>query len=742
MLLLCLGLISPALFAASDLPVVRRNLVDYYTGAGADRTSRRVADSLASLESSVRAATDPSILRSDGSWSDIDYAEVPSGVWSPWEHFRRIMIMARGLETQGQVFYRAAALRSLLEASLAYLQTFYGPKVSTPGNWWFWTIGPALDLGPALVLVAGDIDPAVLASARDVLAARIGPAPGYTNSFSSLEGQNLVWSSLNHLMLAILDDSAARAGLVRDRMSQVTIPVAGQEGIQPDFSFHQHGAQLYTGGYGGSFANDVSRYYLVTRGTSLAVPAANSAFFADFVADGIAWGLYHNYFDVSVVGREVSRPSTSGYNGLAALLQMSAVDSARQPEIRRAASMMLRSWTWSLPVELSGLTDLSSEASWPSGHRHYGDSDYTAHRRAGWFASVRMFSSRTKSGESTNDENLLGSRAADGRFYLVIGGDEYYRTAVPPTLDWSRLPGTTVEQKVDAASATFGYGTRSFVGGTGDGRNGVSAMDYAPLASALTARKAWMFFDDVILFLTSGISCVSGNPVETIVDQRPLEGTLLIDNSAFSGGERSTRASWMHAGYVGYLFPSRDQVTVREEMRSGSWAEINATGSPASVMSEMRTISIPHGSSITNGSAEYFVLPGASPQRTASFAATPPVRILQNDALAAVARDDRGGAMGIVFWAAGSAGGMSSSRPAVVFRTTAGRRTTISVADPAQSGSRVRLIVPGAWKLVSGSAPATLTRASHSAMLEVSTLRGNTTTIVLEDISRRRAVRR
>ena len=94
-----------------------------------------------------------------------------------------------------------------------------------------------------------------------------------------------------------------------------------------------------------------------------------------------------------------------------------------------------------------------------------------------------MFSTRTKSGESTNDENILGSRQSDGRFYLVLRGDEYFGRDVWPALDWTRLPGITVEQKADAASDTYGYGTRTFAGGTGDGRNGVSAMELAPLDS-------------------------------------------------------------------------------------------------------------------------------------------------------------------------------------------------------------------------------------------------------------------
>src|SRR6185295_16885921 len=127
-----------------------------------------------------------------------------------------------------------------------------------------------------------------------------------------------------------------------------------------------------------------------------------------------------NYFDVSVVGREVARPSTTGYHGIAALLQASQFDSPRRSTIRASAAAMLESWQWGLPPELAALAEQTVAApAWPAGHQHYFMSDYTVHRRPGWFASIKMFSTRTKSGESTNDENVLGSRQSDGRFALT-----------------------------------------------------------------------------------------------------------------------------------------------------------------------------------------------------------------------------------------------------------------------------------------------------------------------------------
>src|SRR5436190_11097726 len=244
----------------------------------------------------------------------------------------------------------------------------------------------------------GDVSQAVIDDCTATMAFHIGASPTSRGLIGPVPvAENLVWSSYTHLSLGLLRDDAAMLAAVRDAMASVCATTSA-DGIQIDRSFHQHGPQLYTGGYGGSFANDVARYALVTRGSEFALPAASLNDFADYVADGIAWSLQGSYFDVSVVGREIARPSTTGYNGLAALLQASQFDSPRLAAIRAAAAKMLQSWQWGLPLELAALAeqDLGGAAAWPSGHQHYFASDYTIHRRPGWFASIKMFSSRTK----------------------------------------------------------------------------------------------------------------------------------------------------------------------------------------------------------------------------------------------------------------------------------------------------------------------------------------------------------
>ena len=694
---------------ADDVSALRANVIDYYTAARAPRSLPRVVSALEALEGTTRHITSPGYFLSDGSWSDIDYTQTPNGSWGPWDHSRRLLLMAKAYRTPGQALYGDPTLLTQINAAMRYELRFYGSSVLPLGNWWFWTIGIPLDLGPTLVLMQGDVDQKTFDDLVAALALRIGSSPTSRGLVGPTPvGENLVWSSFNHLCLGILRNDLTRLHRVRDAMAGVTLVNLTAEGIKPDGSFHHHGAQLYTGGYGASFAHDVARYVVLTTNTPFALPPASLASFADYLVDGIAWSMYGSSFDVSVLGREVARETTSGVYGVSALSQMALVDTPRAAEIRAAAAQILARWPHTLSSELAGaaaIAEASAYPAWPSGHRHYFSSDYTVHRRPSYFASVRMFSTRTRSGEKTNGEHIRGSRQSDGRFHLSLSGDEHAEH-VWPVFDWSRLPGITVEQKADAANDSYGYGTRMFAGGTDDGRNGVSAMEVAPLGSALTARKAWFFFDDVIVFLTNSITSLSSNRVETIVEQWPLRDAtkpVLVNGTTHSGDGPKSGVRWALADGIGYLFPKAETVHFKRANQTGTWAGLGGSSDTTERSKTIFTLWLDHGTNPVNATVEYAIVPNATSAQMSSWAVTPPFTVLANHDRASVVRNDRDGSHGFVFWTAGSYGGWQSSAGLVVYATPEGNNLRLSASDPNAGWASVRLTIPGRW--TSSSAP-------------------------------------
>ena len=736
LLILSVALTTPSVLAttSSSVEIVRQNFLDYYTAAGADRTSHHMVSALTSLENDTRNDTAPGFLLADGTWSDINYKEVPSGTWSPSNHCHRLLTMAKAYRTPGQSYYNDPRLLAQITAGLAYVPAFYGITTPASGNWWFWTLGTPLDLGPTLVLMRGAIPQKVYDDDVITLAAHIGNSPTSRGLAGPAPvGENLVWSCYTHLCLGLLHDDATLLGQVRDTMDLVAIPSPGSDGIQEDRSFHQHGPQLYTGGYGGSFANDVTRYALLTRGSDFALTPLALDDFADYIADGIAWALYQNYFDVSVVGREVARPSISGAEGMAALLQATRFPSPRLAEIQSAAAMMLRSWDQLFPPELAGLAASAESASftpaWPEGHRHYYASDYTVHRRPGWFASVKMFSSRTKSGENTNNENILGSRQSDGRFYLVLNGNEYFSHNVWPALDWTRLPGITVEQKADTANASYGYGTKSFAGGTGDDRNGVSAMDFAPLNENLLAKKSWFFFDDAIVFLNSGIVSTSGNHVETVVQQWPLS-----DPSA----PLTQGNGWMICDGIGYWFPKGGDVRVSRAPHGGSWAALGGSTDTTVYTTTFLDVTLDHGTMPAYADDAYAIVPDMTPVAMAAWAASDPITIESNTSAVAAVRGRRTSALGVVYWMPGTIDGITSDLASVVYVVPNGNTLEVCAADPTNGSGSFHITFPSLY--VTKDVP--YSNGYRSTTITIPRNGGRTTHVTLAPATpRRRALR-
>jgi MYXO-CTERM domain-containing protein len=710
--LLVLLLAAPA--SADDLDTMRAAAIAAEIG-GTATPDMNVTRARASVVSSAQGYLN-SIVKtagaSLGSWSDINYSD--SSRFGT--HFARLHAMARAYNIPDQSLFQNAGLLTAIENALSFATRSSGFFCATcdagTSNWWFWEIGCPNDLSPALLLMKDQgVSQTVFDTAVTSLRWFIGDDPT-TPHLTQLQnarvpstntGQNLIWAALNHMYLGLIQNDATRLATVKAAFDAACAPVdVTVEGIQHDGSFHQHGAQLYSGGYGSGFADDVSKYFYYSAGTTYAPSQDSFGSFVNYIATGTLWTLYGDEYDVSTISREVTRASERADAGLAALLRMSLVPSSSQSDITSAAKQMLGTWpSTTYPIQVSGfpaqVQARTEAAAFPSGHRHFPDSDHSVHRRPGYYASIKMLSTRMLSGEIINNEGKRGSRLSDGRLYLVSSGNEYFSNNVWPTMDWTRLPGITVEQKSDTANATYGKGTQDFVGGTGDGQNGVSAMSFAAINSSVTAKKAWVFFDDAVVFLASDITCPTDNHVETVVQQWPVSSLttpITVDGqlqTAPDGWSADLAAvTWAQADGQGYYF--FDQPTIHAELKtqSGAWSDLG-TGSTTTYHNPFLTLLYDHGTQVSGARAAYALLPNVSADQMQAWAAAPPISVLVNDTTAAAAKDSRNNAVGIVFWQPGTVAGVTSDAPAVAFVVDDGNKVTVAAADPARSDGTLTL---------------------------------------------------
>ena len=727
--LACLLMMSPGRWANAagdpDLANIKTNLLSYFTGAQADREDPAVAAWLPHVEQSARKAL--ASLRADGSWADIDYSAGPDQEARLAGHLGRISTMAQGYGTPGQPLHGDPDLMAGVEKALVFIRPLVGVDCAKSGNWWYWQIQMPSSLGRTLLLMDGHLSRARVAEVEatmkyllmeDALDAprpsqagyrhrTLLPVTGPTAGRTELHaGQNRIWVAMNHLYLALATEDKRRAEVAHDAFL-AECRVQEGEGIKEDYSFHQHGPLLYTGGYGRGFSEDVAEYIWIARGTRYAIPEAGLDAFAHYVLDGAVWCIFDNYYDPSVRGREITRGNDRPEQLPLSLLVLANVPNPRRQEAVAAAKRFWEinpSFRSQVAPLWSAIRELPVSPSLPVGHRHYWESDYTVHRGADYFASLRMFSDRTKAAELINGEGLNCWHLSDGLLWVFLHGGDYVTHDVLPTLDWLRLPGTTVERR--QLKPAEGYdepprpAARAFVGGIFTEDCGVSAMELAAAASPLTARKSWFFFGDEVVCLGSHIDCPTDNAAETIVNQWPLtapaapltvDGQVQPSSLPWYGAMQDPK--WAHCDGIGYYFPEPQRLQVKREVQKGTWRSMTESGDDTVRLNPFLTLWIDHGAQAKNATYAYAVLPAKTADQTEAYAASHPLTLLAHDSKVHAVRQNQRGAVGVVFWEPGAAGQLSVDRPCIAYYEQTEDDLTLAVSDPTHQASTFRVTV-------------------------------------------------
>ncbi|MEU7746496.1 polysaccharide lyase family 8 super-sandwich domain-containing protein [Nonomuraea sp. NPDC049158] len=572
----------------------------------------------------------------DGTWPDLDYADRGDGRnWAPLEHLSRTLSLALSPQHQPIALTALDAWRR------------HGPRSA---NWWYNEIAAPQLAGDTLLLLADRLDPAERVAWGAWLAGCAGPG--------EMTGQNLVWTQAVVLRHGLLVDDADLLSSAVARMATTLRPTR-DEGIQDDFSFHQHGAQLYSGGYGFALAADLGLWIYVVYGTPWAFGAAEVGFFTDFLLDGLQWAIHGGSFDFTTMGRNITRADARRPTPdlRTAIRRLRAAGAPRQTELAAFEQQLAQAQT---EAQAQAEVEAEAEAEQPTagltagpvGCRYYPRSDYLVHRRPGWSVSVRMSSTRTAPTESMNGENLRGRHLGDGVAPIRVGdGPEDGYRAVIPLWDWARLPGVTAEQPPDPAALlprpNGRHGASPDVGGWTDGRHGMAVMRLAGTDRIADAWKAWFCFDDVFVALGAGITAPSAQyPVMTTIDQRLATGPLTtgpLTTGPLTTGPLTT-GLFVHQGRIGYLpLSDRESMSARVERRSGSWSDITATGSTETLAAEVFTVGFDHGPRPVGATYACLVLPGADAAATAARCADPGVTVLSNTPLLQSVRCDHSG---------------------------------------------------------------------------------------------------
>ncbi|MGI6494676.1 MAG: polysaccharide lyase family 8 super-sandwich domain-containing protein [Kiritimatiellia bacterium] len=510
----------------------------------------------------------PPPFSGDGTWEDVDYASRRSSDWPAKLHLRRLHVLAKNRDADAANQALAAWIR-------------LDPQSD---NWWNQSIGTPKSLCETMILLGEDLDPALRTSIRPLL----------DRSKPGMTGQNRTWLAGIHVMKGILygDETAIRQGR-SILLSELRIVPAGKEGLQGDFTYHQHGPQMQLGNYGLGFFREMTRWGVAFEGTPFELPASRKDLLEHFFLEALRWPMYRGSLDLSACGRQLvgDFPATKYRSILAGARALQRVGRLEGFDFQTVDGLV--------------------------GSRYFPRSAYLVHRRPGWYFSVRMCAPDLIGAETVNNENLLGKFTADGATFFRTHGGEY--DGVPPLWDWRRIPGTTelYREKEDLRAGGFrNQGPGASASGEA-GEDGTASAKLCLRVDGLRADKEWRCTPDGVEAIGSNIASDVDAPVITTMDQRRLLGPVLAIRDGIAtpipeGDEvLPLPVRIVHDG-VEYDVRSADGVLhVIQETRTGGWHRMNAARPVTPMEGRVLTLLIDHGVRPSNAGYRYILRPAA-----------------------------------------------------------------------------------------------------------------------------------
>ncbi len=562
----------------------------------------------------------------EGNWKDLDYSAMDRGSWPSTRHVTRMYSLAKLYVSEGSKWHKSEKMGKLLHSSMGW----WFRNMPVCPNWWHNDIGVPKKMTAVLIMLRDELSEAEIEGGLNVLkAAQFGGT-----------GQNKVWLAGNNLMKGLLIDDPALVKQARDYIAE-EIFITEEEGIQRDWSFHQHGPMIQFGNYGLTYVDVLSFWIRVLKGSEFAFSEEQTSIVSNLLKEGISLSIWKGVMDPSFCGRQ---NFINGGPGKAFALAVAAKNMEAASEGKNAA-FFAKVAAENLQPELYDNSIV--------GGRYFWRSDCGIWRRPQWYSSIRMHSERTIGFEFTNRENTLANFSADGALILMQDGREFDN--IFAYWDWRKVPGVTSYddgkpiKSDDSRKAK--QNNSEHVGGLVGADAMVATMELE--RDGLHAFKSAFFFDDCVVNLGADITANNDQfkSVTTSVDQIHHMGKVRHGSN------------WVHHSDRGYVSLDGTPMQVSQDVQKGKWDDIDPVfrnkwdeGKVFKVWFEHPLADL---KSSEAGTYAYAMLPCRSASQTAAIAKN--VAKGSSDAIVRVIRNDKacqavshGDILSAVFHTAGS----------------------------------------------------------------------------------------
>lgn len=589
------------------------------------------------------ATTYQSSITPNGTWTDINYESVSMTEWSPITHLERLLILSTVYLSPESRYYASDTVFRHIVLGLQW----WDANRSTSKNWWYQWVGVPQHVGLLLTLMRHGENPIPPELENNLLKNMEETAGDPEEAGSKGSAANKIDVSVHWIYRgALTRNNEVLAKGFRNIFQPISFTTG--EGIQNDFSYLQHGPQLYIGGYGEVVVEKVAWAASIAKDTEYRLPKDKLNILSHFLLDAYLPSICGRKILGNVSGRQIARKGALDKTSILPTLErMKRLDPSNRDIYEKAIQGIGRRY--------AGPYGNSTP------YRHYWRADYSLSSTTSGQFDVRMSSTRTYRSENGNGENMLGYFLSDGATFITIDGNEY--DDIYPSWDWSAIPGTTTPHlpasQIPIPHEWGTFGTSTFVGGVQGCMCGLTAYEYVDTNTVFKIRadKSWFFCRNEVVCLGSGVSCTSDYPSMTTVNQTLSKGPIYygttgITDTLTDSHLRGKPLNWVWHNKVGYYFPWDIPVELSDAEKSGNWVDINRNTHPESVTNRIFSITIPHGIHPSSAKYAYIVVRDTSCEQMKNYEGGT-LRILQADDKLHVICDTLSGCWGFAFFKAG-----------------------------------------------------------------------------------------
>lgn len=671
--------------AADEYDVIRKRWVESQVG-----NESLDYDNL-TVKNRIQTLTDEAL----GYWKDLNVSDDREYLWSDKkpsmsdsailnDNYTRLRVMAQAFRNKGSSLYHNMVLKDDILGALEWLtENHYTNDGSMYGNWWNWEIGIPTRLTDILILMYEYIP-------SEQIEENVSSMDHYVGDITSEEFRH-VGANRSDIMLAqiktgVLEKSNQRLLNARDGLTPLFAYTMSGDGFYEDGSFIQHNTIAYTGSYGEVLIQGLGNILFLVNGTAWEPVDPSIGNVYRWIEEAYAPVLYKGQVLDMTRGRAIVRENMDAYYSARNILIGISRIAVNAPEekapylkglVKKHFMYQLQRGLdyYDLPLDIASIVqEWAGDASIipvteTPDHFSLNSMARTIHRGEDYLFGISKSSKRIATYELTNGQNPKGWYTGDGMTYLYTNDLGQYTDNFWATVNWHRLPGTTVVQRERFSSEyQHGDGERtpenSYAGGSKLGDIGIAGMNLKQIGTAMSANKSWFMFNDVIVALGSGINSTDNKPVETIVEQRKLlkdnSNELTIDGELKTGiftEETLENPNWIHLegnvanSGIGYVFLDDQPMKIERAEQEGRWSDITVNMPQTELVKEKYvTMSFDHGTNPTDANYEYVLLPNATKESTARFAAKPSIQILENSTSVHAVTDKQSKITGINYW--------------------------------------------------------------------------------------------